>query len=94
MRLSSRGRDYSESIKQVYESDAKPEGRLVGKIRINTFKNIEGRLTGRLDPPTEGIILTGLPNHFIENVTMENIHLSYYFEGADKKAVQVGENNK
>ncbi len=77
LRLGNRGRDYSKSIKQVYKSDAKPEGRPVGKIRNIVFKNIEGRLTGRLDPPTEGIMFTGLPGHYIENVTMENIHFSY-----------------
>lgn len=77
LRLGNRGRDYSKSIKQVYKTNAKPEGRPVGKIRNVVFKNIEGRLTGRLDPPTEGIMFTGLPGHYIENVTMENIHFSY-----------------
>jgi len=77
VRLGNRGRDYSKSIKQVYKTDAKPEGRPIGKIKNITFRNIEGRLTGRLDPPTEGIMFTGLPGHYIENVTMENIHFSY-----------------
>lgn len=77
LRLGNRGRDYSESIRQVYKTDVKPEGRPVGKIRNITFRNIEGRLTGRLDPPTEGIMFTGLPDHYIEDVTMENIHFSY-----------------
>ncbi|MEM6964014.1 MAG: sulfatase-like hydrolase/transferase [Bacteroidota bacterium] len=77
LRLGNRGRTYDKSIKQVYDTDAKPEGRPVGKIRNITFKNIEGRLTGRIDPPTEGIMFTGLPNHYIENVTLENIHFSY-----------------
>lgn len=77
LRLGNRGRDYSKSIKQVYKTDAKPEGRPVGKIRNVVFRNIEGRLTGRIDPPTEGIMFTGLPGHYIEDVTMENIHFSY-----------------
>ncbi|TYA74648.1 glycoside hydrolase family 28 protein [Seonamhaeicola marinus] len=77
LRLGNRGRDYSKSIKQVYKTDVKPEGRPVGKIRNITFRNIEARLTGRIDPPTEGIMFTGLPGHYIENVTMENIHFSY-----------------
>lgn len=92
LRLGNRGRDYSESIKQVYKTDAKPEGRPVGKIRNITFKNIEGRLTGRLDPPTEGIMFTGLPNHYIENVTMENIHFSYTgFGDLDVKDREIAE---
>jgi len=79
LRLGNRGRDYSASIKQIYKEDAQPEGRPVGKLRNITFRNIEGRITGSIDPPTSGIMLTGLPNHYIENVTMENIHFS--FEG-------------
>lgn len=77
LRLGNRGRDYSKSIKQVYRKDAKPEGRPVGKIRNIVFKNIEARLTGRMDPPTEGVMFTGLPGYYIENVTMENIKFSY-----------------
>lgn len=77
LRLGNRGRDYSESIKQVYEADVKPEGRPVGQIKNITFRNIEGRLTGRIDPPTECIMFTGLPGHYIENVTLENVHFSY-----------------
>ncbi len=77
LRLGNRGRTYDKSIKQVYKADAKPEGRPVGKIRNIIFRNIEARLTGRIDPPTEGIMFTGLPNHYIENVTLENIHFSY-----------------
>lgn len=77
IRLGNRGRDYTKSIKQVYAKDAKPEGRPVGQIKNVTFRNLEGRLTGRIDPPTEGMMFTGLPGHYIENVTMENINFSY-----------------
>ncbi len=77
IRLGNRGRTYDKSIKQVYGSNVQPEGRPVGKIRNIKLKNIEGRLTGRIDPPTEGIMFTGLPNHYIENVVLENIHFSF-----------------
>ncbi|WNJ19067.1 glycosyl hydrolase family 28 protein [Pontibacter sp. G13] len=77
IRLGNRGRDYAESIRQVYREDAQPEGRPVGAIRNITFRNIEGRLTGRIDPPTECIMFTGLPGHYIEDITMENVHFSY-----------------
>lgn len=92
LRLGNRGRDYSESIKQVYKTDAKPEGRPVGKLRNITFRNIEGRLTGRIDPPTEGIMFTGLPGHCIENVTMENVHFSFTgFGNQDVKDREIAE---
>lgn len=77
IRLGNRGRDYSQSIKQVYSQGAKPEGRPIGTIKNITFRNMTARLTGRLDPPTEGMMFTGLPNHYIENVTLENIKFSY-----------------
>ncbi len=77
VRLGNRGRTYEKSIKQVYAEDVKPEGRPVGKIKNITFRNIEGRLTGYIDPPTEGIMFTGLPNHYIEDVVLENINFSY-----------------
>ncbi len=77
VRLGNRGRSYDKSIRQIQNADAAPEGRPVGKIRNLLFRNIEGRLTGRIDPPTECIMMTGLPNHYIENVVMENIHFSY-----------------
>ena len=77
IRLGNRGRTYEQSIKQVYATDVKPEGRPVGKIRNLILRNIKGRLTGRLDPPTEGMMLTGLPGHYIEDVVMENIHFSF-----------------
>lgn len=77
IRLGNRGRDYSTSIKQVYAVDAKPEGGKIGSIKNITFKNMTARLTGRLDPPTEGMMFTGLPDHYIENVTLENIDFSY-----------------
>lgn len=92
IRLGNRGRDYTESIKQVYEEDVKPEGRPVGKIRNITFRNIEGRLTGSIDPPTEGIMFTGLPGHYIENVVMENIDFSYTgFGNLDVKNREIAE---
>lgn len=77
IRLGNRGRDYSTSIKQVYAVDAKPEGGEIGSIKNITFRNMTARLTGRMDPPTEGMMFTGLPDHYIENVTLENIDFSY-----------------
>ncbi|MFC2099066.1 glycoside hydrolase family 28 protein [Bacteroidota bacterium] len=77
IRLGNRGRTYDKSIKQVYSTDVKPEGRPVGKIRNIQIRNIEARLTGRIDPPTECVMFTGLPDHYIEDVVLENIHFSY-----------------
>ena len=76
MRLGNRGRTYDKSIKQVYSTDVKPEGRAVGKLRNIVIRNVEGRLTARHDS-ADCILITGIPGHYIENVVLENIHLSY-----------------
>lgn len=79
LRLGNRGRSYDKSIKQIYSEDAKPEGRPVGKLRNITIKNVEGTLRTRqgLYEFKECILLTGIPGHYIQDVTLENIHLSY-----------------
>ncbi len=92
IRLGNRGRTYDTSIKQVYSTDVKPEGRPVGKIKNVILRNIEGRLTGRMEPPTEGIMFTGLPEHYIEDVVLENIRFSYTgFGDLDTKNREVPE---
>ncbi len=77
IRLGNRGRDYTKSIKQNYTHFAKPEGRPVGTLKNVTFRNITARMAGRIDPPYEGMLITGIPGYYIENVTMENIDFSY-----------------
>lgn len=80
LRLGNRGRDYTKSIKQVYDKDVKPEGRPVGTLKNVYIGNISGRLYGRNDA-VEGIMFTGIPGHYIENITLENIDLSFSGHG-------------
>jgi len=80
LRLGNRGRDYSKSIRQVYKEDAKPEGAPVGTLKNVYLGNIRGRLYGR-NESVEGIMLTGIPGHPIENMTLENIDLSFSGHG-------------
>ncbi|MCK0188949.1 hypothetical protein [Arenibacter sp. F20364] len=50
-----------------------------GTASKSGFRNIKVENCQIFDsrPPTEGIMFTGLPDHYIEDVVMENIHLSY-----------------
>ncbi|QBG46140.1 glycoside hydrolase family 28 protein [Verrucomicrobia bacterium S94] len=80
LRLGNRGRDYTRSIRQVYDADVKPEGRPVGTLKNVYIGNISGRLYGRNDA-VEGIMFTGIPGHYIENVTLENIDLTFSGHG-------------
>ncbi|ADE53483.1 glycoside hydrolase family 28 protein [Coraliomargarita akajimensis] len=80
LRLGNRGRDYTKSIRQVYDKDVKPEGRPVGSLKNVYIGNITGHLYGR-NNAVEGVMFTGIPGHYIENVTMENIDLSFSGHG-------------
>ncbi len=80
IRLGNRGRSYDKSIRQVYGKDVKPEGRPVGSLRNVYIGRVRGRLYGRNDA-VEGIMLTGIPGHYIENVTLEDIDFSYSGHG-------------
>ncbi|WOO40572.1 glycoside hydrolase family 28 protein [Rubellicoccus peritrichatus] len=91
LRLGNRGRDYTKSIKQIYSEDVSPEGRPVGSLKNVYIGNISGRLFGR-NTAVEGIMFTGLPGHRIENVTLENIDLSFSGHGdLDTKGLVVPE---
>lgn len=91
IRLGNRGRTYDKSIHQVYATDSKNEGRPVGQLKNILIKNIEGHLYGRNDA-VEGIMITGIPGAYIENVTLENIKFSYSGHGkldvADKVVLE------
>ncbi len=80
LRLGNRGRSYAKSIRQAYGRDVKPEGAPVGALRNVYLGNIRGRLVGRNDA-VEGILITGIPGHYIENVTIENLDLSFSGHG-------------
>ncbi len=80
LRLGNRGRSYDKSIPQIYGKDVKPEGRPVGSLKNVYIGNINGRLYGRNDS-VEGIMMTGIGGHYIENVTLENIHFSFSGHG-------------
>lgn len=80
LRLGNRGRSYDKSIPQFYGKNARPEGRPVGSLKNVYIGNIKGRLYGRNDA-VEGIMFTGIPGHRIENITLENIDLSFSGHG-------------
>ena len=80
LRLGNRGRDYTQSIRQVYSKDVTPEGRPVGSLKNVYIGNLRGRLYGRNDA-VECIMFTGIPGHCVENITLENIDLSFSGHG-------------
>jgi polygalacturonase len=88
IRLGNRGRAYNQPTEQVYETNQKPEGVPVGVIRNITIKNISATVTGK-QRDRQGIMITGIPGHRIEDVELENIRLSFPGGGTEVDAKRV-----
>lgn len=76
IRLGNRGRSYDVAVNQNYKQGAKPEGRPVGALRNVSITNFKGTAVS-LDKAENGMMFTGIPNHYIENVRLENIDITY-----------------
>lgn len=75
IRLGNRGRLYDRPREMVYDPNAKPEGAPTGVLRNILVRNIQARITGGLG--CQGIMITGIPGHPVENVTMENLDITF-----------------
>ncbi len=78
MRLGNRGRSYDVAIRQIQGKDAKHEGRPMGSLKNVYISNIHGTATA-MDFMENGMMFTGIPGYYIENVQLKNIDIR--FEG-------------
>ena len=81
IRLGNRGRLYDHPIEQVYKPETSPEGGPLGTLRNVIIKDVTARVTGK-DLSRQGIMITGIPGHRIQGVTLENICV--HFPGGGK----------
>lgn len=88
IRLGNRGRLYDKPTEQVYGRDAASEGAAVGVLRKVTIRNIEATITGN-QRDCQGILITGIPGHRIEDVVLENIRISLPGGGTAAEAARV-----
>lgn len=88
IRLGNRGRVYDKPTEQVYEGGQAPEGAAVGVLRKVTIRNIEVSVTGN-QRDRQGIMITGIPGHRIEDVVLENIKISLPGGGTAEEAARV-----
>jgi polygalacturonase len=88
VRLGNRGRAYEQPTEQIYEKDQQPEGVPVGVIRNIRFKNIVATVTGE-QRDRQGLMLTGIPGHRIENVELENIRIALPGGGTEEDAKRI-----
>jgi len=76
IRLGNRGRLYDRSAPQIYGKDVRPEGAPVGVIRGVTIKHVTARVSGKnLD--RQNIMITGIPGHQVQDVTLEDISVRF-----------------
>ncbi|WP_343328562.1 glycoside hydrolase family 28 protein [Polaribacter staleyi] len=80
IRLGNRGRFYDKSIPQTYTDKSKPEGAPVGSIKNIYIHDIKAEMNS-LERDQDAVMITGIPGHYIENIRLENIDLS--FAGVD-----------
>jgi polygalacturonase len=83
VRLGNRGRAYEQPTEQIYAKDQQPEGVPVGVMRNIRFKNIVATVTGE-QRDRQGLMLTGIPGHRIENVELENIRIAFPGGGTEE----------
>jgi len=81
IRLGNRGRRYDKPKKQTQRADVEPEGAPIGSIKNVRIHDVVAEVTGE-DTARKGIIIspmmiTGIPGHYVEDVVLENIQISY-----------------
>lgn len=93
IRLGNRGRIYENFTDQIQNADAKPEGAPIGSVKNIRISNIVADVqipsvqlghssipngfTERQRAQAGPIMIAGIPGHYIENVVLENIEISY-----------------
>lgn len=96
IRLGNRGRIYENFTEQIQNANARPEGAPVGSVKNIRISEVvaDVQLTSAKGPNKEftdkqramagPIMIAGIPNHYIENVVLENIEISYPGLGTKK----------
>jgi polygalacturonase len=85
IRLGNRGRSYEAPTEQIYDKEVNSEGMPVGSVKNITIRNIKANVVSD-EQKRCGIMISGIPNHLIENVLLENIEISYPGGGTEEEA--------
>jgi polygalacturonase len=88
IRLGNRGRTYDKPTEQVYGQGVAAEGAPVGVLRNVRIRDIRATVTGN-ERDRQGIMITGIPGHRIEDIVLENIKISLPGGGTAADAVRV-----
>lgn len=88
LRLGDRGRTYLQPTEQIQNKDALSEGIPTGSMKDIVIRNIDAEIVTE-DRARSGIMITGVPGHYIENVLLQNITISYPGGGTAEEAKKV-----
>ncbi|MDF7800134.1 glycosyl hydrolase family 28 protein [Pontiellaceae bacterium B1224] len=87
IRLGNRGRIYDKPTEQVYGEEVKPEGAPPGTVKNIKISNIKAIVAGDIQK-RNGIMISGIPDHYIEDVVLENIEISFPGGGTAEDAAR------
>lgn len=87
IRLGNRGRLYDQPAPQVYGHDAQPEGAPVGALRGVTIRGVTARVSGH-ERDRQAILITGIPGHRVQDVTLEDISVRFPGGGTRDEATR------
>ncbi len=76
IRLGGRGRIYDRPTEQVYGEEVKSEGAPPGVVRHIRISNIRATVKGDI-PKRNGIMISGIPGHCIEDVVLKDVEISF-----------------
>ncbi len=88
IRLGNRGRAYDVPTEQVYGTDAKSEGVPPGVVRDIHISNVKATVVSDISKRC-GILISGVPGHFVEDVLLEDIEISYPGGGTQEDAERI-----
>ena len=77
IRLGNRGRTYTKRTGQKQDANVKPEGAQVGTLKDVRIRDLVVEVTGEDKSRSGPIMITGIPGHYVEDVVLENIKISY-----------------
>ena len=87
IRLANRGRTYDRPTEQIQNKDVKPEGAPPGTAKGIRISNIKATVSGdKID--RQGIMISGIPGHLIEDVVLENIDIRVVGGGTEEDATR------
>ena len=86
IRLGNRGRTYTKQRGRRLGGNSAPKKAAVGTIRNVRIGDLVAEVTGRDRSRSGPIMITGIPGHCVEGITLENISITYPGGGSGEDA--------